>query len=76
VQDLRFNNLNLISVAKHVERNSKGKKKSKIPEKDLIEEDMLLEFFKLISQTDFYLLKEFFTYVSGLYKDPRQEYDY
>jgi hypothetical protein len=39
----------MIYMAKIIEKNSKGKKKSIFPEEDLIEEEMLLEFFRLIS---------------------------
>ena len=76
VQDARFNNLSLVTVAQHLERDFMGLKKKFKKEEDLLHEGKLLEWFRLISQTDFFLLKEFFGTVRALFKDPRQEKDY
>ena len=49
VQDDSFNNLSLVTVAKHLERELNGKKKKFKKEEDLLDEGKLLELFRLIS---------------------------
>jgi hypothetical protein len=49
VPDARFNNLSLVTVAKHLERDFKGLKKKFKKEEDLLDDGKLLELFRLIS---------------------------
>ncbi len=77
-QDGRFNDLNLITVAENLEKYFKDNrlKKKSLEEEDLLDEGRMLELFRLFSLTDYYVLKEFFSTVGGLFKDPRQEKEY